>query len=604
MLAGLDLRRIDVWLRRLPISTRLGLLLTGTLVATALIACVAFVALGRLQLGGRIHRSMVLDQELIAEILPQPVALVDYQLTLHSAFHAVSPEQLEQIRNQCLAAKQAYASRLAHWHEALQSSPETCGLLLAQSRRPAVELFGIAEEQFFPALQRHDHHRARQILTGPLQTAFETHRAAIMQTAVAAQARWTATRDAAIETASLMRWLLLTICIIKAGSVVLFISVIRRTIARPVANLLQVLDQFTEGRLDVRADVAGSDELTVVATTVNRMAGDISERTAQLSETLSEMGRMYQERNQAQDAMVHMARQAGMAEIATGVLHNVGNVLNSVNITVDLLRDKVAASKVTRVRDVATLIQDNASQPGSFFASDPKGQRLPAYLDKLATALAEERDAHLRELRQLTQNVSHIKFIIQQQQSIAKMGGLEEPTSLARLIDDAERMVAFGASKNGVTITKSIVDLPEIIVDRQKVLQIIVNLMKNAIEALRGVDDRPRALAITLSHGLHGEPDHGDVVELAVKDNGCGIPKHALNQIFSHGFTTKNNGHGFGLHSCANMAGEMGGSLQVRSDGLGCGAVFVLTLPLKLIGARPRTTDFPANETMLVAVER
>ena len=145
MLAGLDLRRIDVWLRRLPISTRLGLLLTGTLVATALIACVAFVALGRLQLGGRIHRSMVLDQELIAEILPQPVALVDYQLALHSAFHAVSPEQLEQIRNQCLAAKQAYASRLAHWHEALQRSPETCGLLLAQSRRPAVELFGIAE---------------------------------------------------------------------------------------------------------------------------------------------------------------------------------------------------------------------------------------------------------------------------------------------------------------------------------------------------------------------------------------------------------------------------------------------------------------------------
>ena len=67
---------------------------------------------------------------------------------------------------------------------------------------------------------------------------------------------------------------------------------------------------------------------------------------------------------------------------------------------------------------------------------------------------------------------------------------------------------------------------------------------------------------------------------MEVTDNGEGIPKENLTRIFQHGFTTKKTGHGFGLHSGSNAAREMGGSLNVRSDGTGTGATFILELPL------------------------
>ena len=603
MWTSLDLKNIDVWLRRIPIAPRLRLMLTGMLVALVFVTVVAFQSLGRLQVGGPIHKTMVLDQELVADILPPPSYLVEYQLHLHAAYHAKDRNHLEEFRRLCGVAKAEYATRMAYWHTSLKNIPDMYGLLLAESKPPALELFRIAEEQYFPALERGDSAMAQQYLQGALDRAFDQHRAAIVRTANAAQSRWKATRDSAMLTATRTRGLLLSISLLTAGAGFLFVSAVHRTIARPVADLSQVLDEFREGHLDARAKEEGADELTGVARTVNRMVGDISERTSQLSETIGEMTRMYQERNLAQEAMVRTARQAGMAEIATGVLHNVGNVLNSVNIGVDVLRGKIEATKATRVRDVAKLIQDNAGQLGPFFTSDPKGQRLPGYLDKLATSLAEDRDDQLRELRDLTENVSHIKLIIQQQQSFAKLGGMEEPTSLAKLIDDAEKLVNVSAVKNQVTITKIVVDLPDIVVDRQKVMQIVVNLMKNAIEALHDVTDRPRALAVALSRGQHSEPERGELVEIVVKDNGCGIPKEKLNRIFSHGFTTKKTGHGFGLHSCANMAGEMGGSLQVRSDGADCGAVFTLTLPLRQMAPRPRFETHFALETMVVAAE-
>jgi signal transduction histidine kinase len=106
------------------------------------------------------------------------------------------------------------------------------------------------------------------------------------------------------------------------------------------------------------------------------------------------------------------------------------------------------------------------------------------------------------------------------------------------------------------------------------VLQILVNLIHNAKYALDASGRADRQLTVRV--GLARE----NWLEVKVADNGIGIPAENLTRIFSLGFTTRKGGHGFGLHSGANAAKEMGGTLQAQSDGAGKGAQFTLELPL------------------------
>ncbi len=116
--------------------------------------------------------------------------------------------------------------------------------------------------------------------------------------------------------------------------------------------------------------------------------------------------------------------------------------------------------------------------------------------------------------------------------------------------------------------------MPPITVEKHKVLQILVNLMRNAKFACSesGLPDRQMTLRVSRD---------ADIVKISVSDNGVGIAPENLTRIFSHGFTTRKDGHGFGLHSGALAATEMGGRLSVQSDGLGLGAAFTLELPCR-----------------------
>ena len=116
--------------------------------------------------------------------------------------------------------------------------------------------------------------------------------------------------------------------------------------------------------------------------------------------------------------------------------------------------------------------------------------------------------------------------------------------------------------------------MPVISMDKHKVLQILVNLIRNAKYAMDATARRDKRLTVSIR--LNPE----NFVELSVTDNGIGISRDNLTRIFSHGFTTKRDGHGFGLHSGAIAAREMGGRLYARSDGANQGATFILELPL------------------------
>jgi PAS domain S-box-containing protein len=279
--------------------------------------------------------------------------------------------------------------------------------------------------------------------------------------------------------------------------------------------------------------------------------------------------------------LLESSRHAGMAEVATGVLHNVGNVLNSVNVSSTLICDQVRNSKASRLKDVVLLLNKNADNLGSFIVNDPKGKIIPGYLTTLSERLTAEQQDLLKELELLTKNIEHIKEIVAMQQNYARVSGIIESLSIKNLMEDALQMNAAALSRHGIMVSRNYEEVPLIAVDKHKILQIFVNLIRNAKYAIDAAARRDKRIDITI-----GVNDSRVVV--VVKDNGIGIDPANLTRIFSHGFTTKKDGHGFGLHSGALAAKEMGGSLAAHSEGPGTGATFTLELPLVHV---PRTAD-------------
>lgn len=279
--------------------------------------------------------------------------------------------------------------------------------------------------------------------------------------------------------------------------------------------------------------------------------------------------------------LMESSRHAGMAEVATGVLHNVGNVLNSVNVSSTLICDQVRNSKASRLKDVVLLLNKNTENLAHFIVNDPKGKIIPGYLNSLSERLAAEQSDLLKELELLTKNIEHIKEIVAMQQNYARVSGIIESLSVRNLVEDAMQMNAAALARHGILVTRDYQEVPVIAVDKHKVLQILVNLIRNAKYAIDAAAKRDKRISISI------RMNENNKVEITVKDNGIGIAAENLTRIFSHGFTTKRDGHGFGLHSGALAAKEMGGSLTGYSDGPGQGATFVLEVPL----SAPKQTD-------------
>jgi PAS domain S-box-containing protein len=274
----------------------------------------------------------------------------------------------------------------------------------------------------------------------------------------------------------------------------------------------------------------------------------------------------------AHQQLLEASRLAGMAEVATGVLHNVGNVLNSVNVSATLVADQVRHSKAGNVAKLAALFAEHQADLAGFLIHDPRGKMIPAYLATLTNSLADEQKAVTAELDHLRKNIDHIKDIVAMQQSYAKNSGVIESVALIDLVEDALRMNASSLARHDVEVVCDFQARPVISTDKHKVVQIIVNLVRNAKFACDESSNKSKRITVRTAAA-------GQTVSVAVIDNGVGIPAENLTRIFAHGFTTRKTGHGFGLHSGALAAKELGGAIRVTSDGPGTGATFTLELP-------------------------
>jgi PAS domain S-box-containing protein len=287
---------------------------------------------------------------------------------------------------------------------------------------------------------------------------------------------------------------------------------------------------------------------------------------------ITESKRAQLELENLQKQLVEASRRDGMAEIATNVLHNVGNVLNSVNISTDLIIDSVKKSKASSLARVVVLLQEHAHDLGAFLTNDPSGQHVPAHLARLSEHLMAEEGKIAGELDSLRRNVDHIKEIVAMQQSYAMVGGVKETIDVTSLVEDSLRLNEDALRRHGVEVIRELEKVPPMNVEKHKILQILVNLVRNAKYACDESGRADRRLTVRLANG-------DGRVKISIIDNGIGIPPENLTHIFNYGFTTRKGSHGFGLHSSALAAKEMGGSLTARSGGPGQGADFTLELP-------------------------
>ncbi len=276
-----------------------------------------------------------------------------------------------------------------------------------------------------------------------------------------------------------------------------------------------------------------------------------------------------------QQEMLKASRQAGIAEMATGILHNVGNVLNSVGVSVSILQDRLKKSSANRLTKAAEIVQEHQHDLGRFVTEDDRGKMLPSVLMSLANRLKQENEAMSAELADLRSQIDHVKTIVSAQQSLAKPSGFQVQVNLEEIIKELLTSHSGLLRENRIEVVSEFAEIPAIWTDKHKVIQVIGNLILNAIDAIVDQGAEERMLRIQTLH-----PDE-KTVEVRVTDSGIGIPPENISRIFQHGFTTKEHGHGFGLHSSANSVTELGGQLTATSPGPGQGATFSLTLPIK-----------------------
>lgn len=324
-------------------------------------------------------------------------------------------------------------------------------------------------------------------------------------------------------------------------------------VADPIATLSTTARKIADGRdYSVRADVAGTGEVREFARVFNDMLAQIQERDEALMKANEEIAR-------ASQALADASRQAGMAEMAVGVLHNVGNAVTSVVVSGTLAQETIRRFEFDRVDKALALLDD----PGKRGQARQYLEKVNAKHTRLLETISAETDTLLGRLE-------HIQAIISHQQDTAKRGSnVIQQVELPVLVGKALELVTDTLQRHGIELDKEYADLGEYPVDRHKALQILVNLFTNAKDSIvENGGDRKISVRI-----LKVDEDHA---EIRVKDSGTGISAENLARVFELGFTTKKDGHGFGLHSSANAAREMGANLDVDSEGEGKGATFSL----------------------------
>jgi signal transduction histidine kinase len=371
------------------------------------------------------------------------------------------------------------------------------------------------------------------------------------------------------------------IVIIVLIVVLLLMIILGNFLENKITNVLNILirtmKKIANEELDLsfRLEKTSFEDFNQVSEAFNIMSSRLQFIYLHLNELVEDKTNQLRVANQK---LLASARQAGMAEVAAAILHNIGNILNSTKVSVGFLKEKMAGEDFEKLIKIITMVKNHKDNLAIFFTQDPKGKKLPEYLIALVELLKSEDKIIMEELLSLENNLKHIEGIVATQTAISGISsGITEKVYLPEAINTAIKMCETSLKTHHIESKTEFKDKPAILTDNSKLLQILVNLIQNAKDSLKESKITPRMISIVSENDVSER-----MIKIIVTDNGIGIPKENLIKIFSQGFTTKEMGHGFGLHSSAIYAKELGGSLQVESKGQGQGATFILILPLRM----------------------
>lgn len=354
-----------------------------------------------------------------------------------------------------------------------------------------------------------------------------------------------------LKTTNTVIWITFSVNVLAIVTAIIISLILSTLISNPIIRLKNFASKVTQQNLDKRIDIDSNDEIGELATSINMMLEHLLKTQIQL---------------------IDASRDAGMAEVATSILHNIGNALNSVNISANITHQLIEHSKSAYLQKVNTLLLEHQLNLGDFFSNNPKGKHMLPFLQSLATDLSKEQSDIKNELNSLISNLQHINNIVAMQQSYAKSTGLIELLSFPELIRTVCIMNRNVIEKSGVTVEYDFIELPLIHSIKAKLQQILINLIINAIDALKDNNNENKIIKISLRQT-------NETVQIVIIDNGIGINPEDLSKIFTFGFTTKKTGHGYGMHNSALQAKELGGKLRIDSKGIGKGTRVILELP-------------------------
>jgi len=285
-------------------------------------------------------------------------------------------------------------------------------------------------------------------------------------------------------------------------------------------------------------------------------------------------------------ALVSDATGGDREEPARTAIHDIGNVLNGLKVSTSRAVNQLRNSKASSLTRVVDLLDAHTMDLAAFISADPKGKQVPIFLRNLAKQMTDEKIELIAELQGVTEKVEHIRAIVNRHQDRGICCDVTEPVPLVELVEAALRIATASVESREVHVIRRFEQPVRIVTDTTKVLQILVNLITNASQALEQSRQTDRQLTLQI------ESKGSQRVRISVADNGIGIASENLPRIFEPGFTTRTGGHGLGLHGSARLAKELGGDLIVTSSGPGQGAVFTLELPVQNVA---RTHDSKEN---------
>ena len=329
-----------------------------------------------------------------------------------------------------------------------------------------------------------------------------------------------------------------------------------------------------EDDLAARLNSDRTDEIGILARSFDHMVAHLAEARRETEES---------------------AHRAGMAEIASEVLHNVGNAVNTANCCAEVIGDRLHNSRLSGLEKATSLLSDQASNAVHFFSEDPRGPKLINYLVTVTGTLQKEQAENLSELQRLQETIRHIRDAIASQQSHARKSDFRQRVDLRALLNETLLVNEALQKQCGVSVTINMPELPLLELNRSRVAQVLVNLEKNALLSMQSVPERNHVLTVNVA------VLETNLLQIEVQDTGTGFTPEIHERLFGQGFTTRKEGSGLGLHYCVNVIREMGGDIKAYSDGPGTGARFQITIPravLETIKSSTANTETPASDVV------